>query len=212
MTDTFVELPAEPAEGRLTILAAVLLGIAATLTALSAYQAALTDGDALQGYSNSNAALGDANFFYNQGNQTLAQDQQIFIQYATATQESKVELAEYLRTSLMRPELVEAVDWWLEDADAVTPFDEDETNPYVIAEFAEAEAKQKEAEKVYDEGAEADQVGDQFELSTVLFALTLFFGGVATLFRRRSVSLALLVMAAVALGIGSLQLAAAFGA
>ena len=117
------------------------------------------------------------NFFYNQGNQTLAQDQQIFIQYATATQENKVDLSEYLRTSLMRPELVEAVDWWIDDEDAVTPFDEDETNPYVIAEFAEAEAKQKEAEKLYDEGAEADEVGDQFELSTVLFALTLFFGG-----------------------------------
>lgn len=207
-----MELPAEPAEGRLTILAAVLLGIAATLTALSAYQAALTDGDALQGYSNSNAALGDANFFYNQGNQVLAQDQQIFVQYATALQSDEPELAEYLRTELMREELVTAVDWWLEDEDAATPFEDDETNPYVIAEFAEAEAKQKEAEKLYDDGAESDEVGDQFELATVLFALTLFFGGVATLFRRRSVSLALLVMASVALGIGGIQLAAAFGA
>ncbi len=212
MTDTFVEMPAEPAEGRLTILAAVLLGIAATLTALSAYQAALSDGDALQGYSNSNAALADSNFFYNQGNQTLSQDQQIFIQYAAALQSDQPDLAEYLRTELMREELVTAVDWWLDDPDAATPFEDDETNPYVVADYAEAEAKQKEAEKLYKGGSEADEVGDQFELATVLFALTLFFGGVATLFRRRSVSIALLLMSAVALAIGSVQLAAAFGA
>ncbi|GAA3533475.1 hypothetical protein [Nocardioides daeguensis] len=210
MTDTFVDTPAEPG-GRLQLLAAILLGLAATMTALSAYQAALLDGEALQGYSVSNSQLSDANYFYNQGNQTLASDQQLFVQYATATQQEDADLSEYLKT-LMRPELSEAIDWWTSSEEAVTPFDEDAANPYVVNDFAEAEALDKKSKATFKEASAADDQGDQFELAAVLFALTLFFGGIATLFARRSVSLGLLGIATLALVTGAVQLAMAFAA
>lgn len=200
--------PATPAEGRLPLVAAVLLGIAATLTALAAYNAALKDGEALEGYTTSNAALSESNYWYAQGNQTYAGDQQLFVAYATASQEGNVELSDYLVT-LMRPELADAVDWWVNDPDAITPFDEADTNPYVIAEFAEGEAEAERSTEAFATGKAADEVGDDFELATVLLALTLFFGGIATLFRSRAVSVGLLAVATLTLLAGAGQLALA---
>lgn len=213
MTDAFVDVPEEKADGWQTIVAAVLLGIAATLTALSAYQAALTDGDALQGYTNSNRNLSDSNFFYQQGNQTLAADQQLFTQYATAANtEGSEEIAAYLQT-LMRPELQDALSWWSEQPDdgANTPFEDVEGNPYVVDDFAEGERLAGEATKAYDDGSKADDQGDQFELATVLFALTLFFGGIATLFHRRSLTHVLLGIGTLTLIGGVVQVSVAFG-
>lgn len=205
------ESPGSVAEGRLQLLAAILLGIAATLTAVSAYQASLSDGKALDSYTKSNAALSDANYFYSQGNQTYAGDQQLFVQYATAGQTGNEDLTSYL-TTLMRPELADAVTWWQQDPDALTPFDESDANPYVIAEFDEADAKSAEAAKLYKAGATEGDRGDEFQLSTVLLALTLFFGGIATLFRRRATAVGLLGVSTIALAAGCLQLAGAFAA
>ena len=44
-----------------------------------------------------------------------------------------------------------------------------------------------------------------FDLATVFFALTLFFGGIATLFAGRHVTTSLLVLAVVALAFGSVE-------
>ena len=201
----------ERGESRLAVVAAILLGLAATLTAISAYQAALRDGEALDGYNEAAAKLSDANYYYSQGNQTFAADQALFVEFATAGQESAPRLVRYLQT-LMRPELVEAVDWWRADPDAITPFDDDPDNPYVIAEFAEAERLNAESVTAGKEAKKAGRVGDDFELATVLLALTLFFAGIATLFRRRFLSWSLLGVGTVALVLGGLQLLSAAGA
>lgn len=213
------EAPAEAPETRtettgeswLSIVAAILLGIAATLTAFSAYQSGLRDGEVLDGYNASSTALNDANYFYNQVNQTFAADQELFVQFATVAQTGPPEAANYI-TTLMRPELVDAVDWWQADADAITPFDDDPDNPYVIAEIAEAERLTAESEKAYDEATAAGDIGDKFELATVLLALTLFFAGIATLFSRRLVAISLLGVSLVALLAGGAQLATALTA
>jgi len=192
MTDTFIDAPAERAEDRNQLVAALILGAAAILTAFSAYNAALLDGEALQGYTESTRTLSDANAFYAQGNQTSAIDQAIFVEYASAQQTGNAELAEYL-TTLMRPELVEAVEWWQATDEAVTPFDEHEDNPYTLSDFDEAQALEETAGEQFDDGSAADEKGDKFELASVAFALTLFFAGVATLFGRRAITVALLV-------------------
>ena len=191
MTDTFIDTPAERAEDRNQLIAALILGAAAILTAFSAYNAALLDGEALQGYTESTRSLNDANAFYSQGNQTSASDQAIFVEYATAQQTGNDGLAEYL-TTLMRPEMLAAVEWWEATDEAVTPFDELEDNPYTVEDFEAAQDLEQTASQQFDDGAAADEKGDKFELAAVAFALTLFFGSVATLFARRAVTLALL--------------------
>ncbi len=212
MTDAFIDKPEDRADGWQTLVAAVLLGIAATLTALSAWQAALTDGDALQGYTKSNAALSESNFFYQQGNQVLAADQALFTQFATVSQ-TDPDLAGYLQT-LMRPELQEALAWWSDQPEdgAQTPFEDVEGNPYVIADFAEGERFAAESAEAYDVGSTADETGDKFELATVLLALTLFFGGIATLFRRAALTHVLLGIGVLTLVAGVVQVSTAFAA
>jgi hypothetical protein len=209
VTENFVESPAEPSTDLKQIVAAIILGIAATLTALAAYNAALADGNALQGYTNSTRTLNDANAFYAQGNVAAASDQSLFIQYAVASQEGQAELATYVAT-LMRPEMQQAVEWWLTTEQAVTPFDDIEGNPYAVPDFEEAASLEADANAAFQDGSDEDNKGDKFELAVVLFALALFFGGIATLFRKASVSSALLVMAGVAVSAGALRLFTAF--
>ena len=88
MSDSPASQASEQDEPRswLSIVAAVLLGVAATLTAFSAYQSGLRDGEVLDGYNTSSTALNDANYYYNQVNQTFAADQELFVQFATIAQ------------------------------------------------------------------------------------------------------------------------------
>jgi hypothetical protein len=209
VSDAFVESPAEAADGWRQIVAAILLGLAATFTAISAYEAALLDGEALFGYTNSTRTLSDANAFYAQGNVTTAMDQQLFVSYATALHEGNTGLANYLMT-LMSPELRKGIGWWKHNEDAVTPLDESDENPYQVEDFAEANDLETEAGRAFKTAVKADNKGDKFELSTVLFALTLFFGGISTVFRRPSVSHALLGISGVTLVAGVIQLISAF--
>ena len=213
MSHAFVETPHDRAENRLSLFATIFLGLAATLTAFSAYQGALKDGEALAGYTESTSALTEANRLNAQATQIQTGDRQLFVEYATTLQDdapAAAETAEYLIT-LMRPELVEAIEWWLATDEAVTPFDEIDGNPYTLAELEQAEQKSAESATAFDEAAEADDTGDDFELATVLLAITLFFGGIATLFSRYAVSVSLLAISGVALVAGAAQLAMAAG-
>ncbi|MCB8957449.1 MAG: hypothetical protein H6529_13360 [Nocardioides sp.] len=213
MTESFVPTPHTPAENRLSLLAAIFLGLAATLTAFSAYQAALEDGDSLTAFTESTAALGEANHLYGVANQVQVGDRQLFVEFATTAQDPDAppRAAAYIRT-LMRPEMVEALDWWLDNDESLTPFDDLPGNPYEVAELDQADVKAAAAKAAYDRAIENDEVGDRFDLATVLFALTLFFGGIATLFRRYAVSVGLLVVAALSLAAGSVQLTMALAA
>jgi hypothetical protein len=208
MADTFTETPAEPTSDTWQIVAAVILGIAATLTAIAAFNAALKDGEALQNYTESTRQLSDANFYWSAGRGVEAADLALFVEFAAASQEDE-DLASYLY-DLMRPEMQESVDWWAENPDAIDPFDTEAGSPYVVAEYDEASALEEQAKATFQTGAEADDNGDEFELAAVFFALTLFFGGIATLFRSRRVTVALLATAVVTLAIGAVTLFGAF--
>lgn len=203
-------------ESRLTIVAAVLLGIAATLTAFSAYSAALSDGDALKGYTESNSQLSDSNYFYSRGDAAQAQDYALWVQYNTAYQEelagtAPAEVTDALYQA-MDENLQAAVDWWAADDSVQTPFDDSPDNPYVNDDFASGEDLGTQSKESFQAGQKADDKGDEFELASVLLALCLFFAGIATLFRRRGVSIALLGMGLVTLVAGTIQMLAGVGA
>lgn len=209
MTHSSAETPTPRSESRLGFVAAILLGVAATLTALSSYQAALKDGEALEGYSTSNLALSDANYYFDQATQERSGDLSIFVAFVQARLQDQSALEGNLR-NLMTPNLSEAIDWWDETDAAITPFDDLEGNPYTLEALPLAQEQTDMAERAYSDAAEADAVGDVFELATVFLAMTLFFGGIATLFRRKALSVTLMVFAVIALGIGSATLLTAF--
>jgi hypothetical protein len=212
MSETFVESPTERADSLLQLLAAILLGLAATLTAVSAYESDLQNGAALNGYSNSTRSLNDSNAFYEQGNQVTAMDQQLFLAYELARHDGDDEKAAVV-FSMMRPDLKKATRWWDKGGHRQPPLDpQTKGNPYDVPDWYDANDLEVKAAKLYKEAVKADNKGGKFELSTVLFALTLFFGGISTVFRRRSVSHALLLIGGVTLLLGSAQLIRAFTA
>jgi len=205
------EPPPEP-EGhkrnRSEFFAAIILGIAAVLTAFAAYQSSLKDGEALTGYTDSIRTLNDANAFFSQGDVQSGKDNQLFVAYAEAVQTGNVDLADYL-TTLMRPEMYDAVQWWLETEEAITPFDDLEDNPYVIGSYIEAHQLEDEASATFDDANEKGEEGDKFQLATIILAVCLFFGGIANIFKQRLAQRGLLVVAVGLLVAGSAVLAGA---
>ena len=206
MAETFTETPEERTTDALQIVAAILLGVAATLTAVAAFNAALKDGEALQSYTESTRQLSDANFYWSTGNGVEDGDFALFVEYAAASQEDE-DLAGYFY-DLMRPEMQEAIDWWAkpENEDVDDPFDTDAGSPYYVEQYDAAQSLEEQANASFEDGASKDDNGDQFELAAVFFALTLFFGGIATLFANRRVTVALLSAAGVTIVIGGITL------
>jgi hypothetical protein len=180
------EIDDEVRRGRVELLAAVLLGLAGALTAFSAYKAALTDGDALAGYTESTKATSDANSYYDDYSQTYFADKQLFLQFNLAAVEDP-ELAAELRELYFGPELEAATQVWQELPEAETPPTPLDLDEYEVASFDDYEAASAEADAKFEEGAKADAAGDEFELANVYFAVALFMAGVAALFRRHPV-------------------------
>lgn len=171
------------AEGRLEVTIAALLGIAAVATAFAAYKAELANGDSIKAFNEGIRTTDAASQQYVEGNQTYAQDAQIFLEYAKAAQEDNTDLVEYLQNDLMSPQLKEAVEWLgsEESGDAVT-FDA-EGSPYAIEAYATAEELDAETDALFDKAKDEDETGDRYTLVTVILAIALFLfgvGGVAT--------------------------------
>lgn len=202
MADTFIETPASPSRDRAEIFAAIILGIAASLAALAAYMGALADGDSLQGYTESTRLLTETAAIYEQGNIVITADQSLFVEYASATLAEDAARADFL-LSVMSPSLREAVTWWQSRGEVGTPFDPVDGNPYVVTEYDAARDLEVAAQVRFDEGVAADERSDVFELAAVFCALALFFGGIATLFTKRNVAIALLTVSVVVLVIGA---------
>lgn len=191
MTETSLTTSDQPGTDRRQLVAAIILGLGAVLTSLASYSASITGGEAENLRTDAGRTLADSNFFYSQANQVVSGDQALFVAYATAAQERNKQLAAYL-TTLMRQPLQDAVGWWIRTDEANTPFDTIDGNPYAVAEMSEARALEEKAERQVDESQAKDDKEQQFDLATVLLALTLFFAGIATLFKRRLVARSLL--------------------
>lgn len=207
------EPPTESSEGSTTdrrqLVAAIILGLAAALTSFASYNASVTGGEAENLRTDAGRTLADANFFYSQSNQVVSGDQSLFVAYATAAQEGNEQLTTYL-TTLMRPALVEAVGWWIQTDEANTPFDTLDGNPYTVDELFEAQSLEEDAEQQVSRAEAKDEKEERYDLATVLLALTLFFAGIATLFRRRLVARLMLGVSVLTMAGGAGVLAQGF--
>ncbi len=196
--------PTERDEGRrLEILAAVLLGLAAVATAWSAYWSAIYGGNAIQGYAQSNTLTSQAADVYGDATGQYNFDRTLFLQYAELRITDQEEAADTLRASFFSDSLAETVDWYDTTGDEVTdPFDAEAGSPYSLVEWAEGNELSEQADRAYQDAVAADDQGDKFDLATVFLALSLFFGGIATVFRRYLPQAATLAIGAGGLLIG----------
>lgn len=180
----------DPKASRNETLSVILLGIAATLTAVAGWLGGVAGGDEAEARDAANASLTDANFFFNQASASRVEDGQLFIAWLEATQAGQE--TEFIE-NLMTANLQESIDYWNTTDAAATPFDED--GPYEALFIPEANEKQAEYEAHLEEADDAAAKGDKLDLANVVFAVALFAAGIVAVFKRIRLQGALLVVA-----------------
>lgn len=184
---------------RIELVAAIILGVAGILTAFAAYNAALTDGDALKGYTASARTTADANGYFNEAFATYTSDQSLFLEYQVLVEQGDTATALVIRDRLFSPELEAATAAWIEipvgsPDEPPTPL---QTEEYEIPAQTEAIALTEQAADEFSEAQAFDDAGDKFELAAVFLAVSLFLAGIGSLFKARKVQIAILAMAVV---------------
>ena len=183
---------------------AILLGLAATLTAIAAYMSSVEGGDEDEARAGSIEETAKAYALTNIATQTRAADQAMFAAYAqSAFADTGEGLPEYL-LGMMRPVLNEAVLAWTDTPDdgPDTPF---EMAEYTVESEVEAEVARAAAEKHDAKAQAAAEKGDNYDKSTIYLALALFFAGIATTFRSRRYSGLLLSVSTIAVVVGAIS-------
>jgi len=200
-------------QGRVELISTIILSIAVILTAWSAFQSGKWSGVQAINFSEAGAARTESTRFSTLAGQQAQVDVSLFVEWAAAiAQELKTgdtviapgdtytpvpgTLSNFLFLR-MREEFRPAMDAWLAtdpigNADAPkSPFDMPE---YVLDAQVQADLLQTDAEEKSAAAREANQTGDTYVLTAVMFATVLFFGGVsAKLVKRRNSYLALII-------------------
>lgn len=166
---------------KLEIFLAIAIGIAAIGTAYAAYSASLLGDDMISNYQIGIRKVDEASQAYNEANTYFAQDQAVFLEFIKATQTGDTDLAKYIQTTLMSPELSTAVDAWAEGTE-LTPFVGDST--YSLEQVDQGTALDSAADRRFAAAADADEESDRYELVTVIMAAVLFFLGMAAVIQR----------------------------
>jgi hypothetical protein len=209
-------------QGALALAAAILLGVAAVLTAWSAYRESLTSDLVLKNYSEQQAAIALANDAYIRSGQERQQELTLFVDAAlagaAAAEDGNTLAFDYLTEGIMSEELYAAFAWWRDEPEEVTP-----PTPFVPENpafaalpsevlLAEGQAYDEQAEASRAAAEEADANSDRFDLANVFFAVVLFVAGLTTIVQRRSIQIGFLSLSAVGLVVGFAVLATTAGA
>ena len=207
-------------QGTLAIAAAVLLGIAAVLTAWSAYRASLTSDLVLKNYSEQQAATALANDAYIRSGQERQQELTLFVDAAVEAnkEDGSAVVFDYRTQAIMSEALYAAIKWWQEEPEQTTPptpfVPENPEFEHLPSEqlLAEGQAKDAEADELRVAAEKADADSDRFDLANVFFAVVLFVAGLTTIVQRRSIQIGFLALSAVGLLAGFIVLATTSGA
>ena len=209
-------------QGALALAAAILLGIAAVLTAWSSYRESLTSDLVLKNYSEQQASIALANDAYIRSGQERQQELTLFVDAAlagaAAGDDGNTLAYDYLTEGIMSEELYAAFAWWRDEPDETTP-----PTPFVPENpafaalpsevlLAEGRAYDEQAEASRAAAEEADANSDRFDLANVFFAVVLFVAGLTTIVQRRSIQIGFLSLSAVGLLAGFAVLATTSGA
>ena len=197
-------LPVSMREKRFEVVATFLLAFAALATAWTGYQASLWDGIQSSNYTQASAARTEAAQLRTEANQFRLADLSVFESFVDASVSGNDELAEFYRARF-RPEFEVAFDAWI----ALDPFADPESPPsplamaeYQLAADAEATTLDARADTLFREGEEANTASDIYTMSTLLFAIVLFFAAISERFDYQRVRVFLLSVAAVGLVVG----------
>lgn len=191
-------------QDRVELLATIILAVAVILTAWSAFQSGKWSGVQAVSFSEAGAARTESTRFDTLAGQQASVDVSLFTDWLAALEDEisrglpvitdagtydpiEGTLSNFLFLRF-REEFTPAMTAWLatnpaNNPDAPpTPFDMDE---YVLAASVEADALQTLADEKSAAAREANQTGDTYVLTAVLFATVLFFAGVSSKLERQ---------------------------
>jgi hypothetical protein len=194
---------------RLEQWSAALLAAATLATAYSAYEATRWSGQQSTRFTQAGAARTQSTKEDGRGYTLVSIDANLFTQVAEAYFREEEELVEFLRTRL-RNEFEPVFDEWLAERPLKnprakpTPFQLPTYKPKPIV---ASDRLDREADKLFAEGREANQTGDNYVLATIFFAAVLFFSGIASKFDSQRVVLACLAFATLVFCGGLVRLA-----
>ena len=193
MSDTITSESKASFKDRVEQIIAVMLGLAAIITAWTAFQSSQLGDKVQESFSEGIRSSDQASQEYNTAIATDNQDQAIFLEYAKALVAEDEVTATYIQESLMSPELAAAVQWWIEQPDDTgpdSPFVEENPN-WDDSSWNTAADLDVEAQQYFDSARQADADGDEFDLLEVIVTLSLFLFGVASLVRQQKIQVGL---------------------
>ena len=196
---------------RLELFAVLLMALTAVMTAWSAFEASKWGGVMSIHFAEAGATRTESIRASDQANQQFTVDVSLFTEFADATANGKPELATFYRNRFP-DRLAVATDAWLatkpfQNADAPSsPFVMDD---YVSAAGEKADALQRQADAKSAAARDANQDGDNYTITSVLFATVILLaalsGKVRTLRNAR-----LLIGLSVVLFLGSVAVIATY--
>jgi hypothetical protein len=189
---------------RFELWAAVFLGITAILTAVSSFQAGLWDGKQAEQYGKANTEATAAAAERARAIVEMSKDTQIdMMAYRLIREDNPTsdQIASYLYTRQLSDagykalglppeakkdddlddEKVEALQGEILDKAAEEDLVGNEA--YMKEMFAKSVEVNARSEKTFAEGNEANEISDKFDLANVIFAVSLFFMGIALVFK-----------------------------
>lgn len=178
----------------LEILAVILLGVATVGSAWCGYQASRWNGE--QGDLAREASDLDVESARLSGiaTQRVAYDAGILADYAQAIASQEERLAEFYRSSLIRPQFLPLLEEWEDEVAAGrVPANLFEDEDYLEEQYSDSFTVQAEAEAATLDSQVAGRTSDAYVLTTIFFAIALFFSGVTSSFRSRSIRIVLLM-------------------
>lgn len=195
----------DPTDRWVEVLAATILALATIASAWSAYQATTWNGVQAEAYAEAGALRAESVRASDLADAELTIDAEYFAIWLDAIATDNDELRQLIEDQF-RPEFLTAFDAWISldplgNPDAPhSPFGMPE---YRLAATEEAEDLREQAEAATAEAIEANQTGDNYVLTTVLFASVLFFAGISTKFHHKGIKLGLLLLGLAAFGFGA---------
>ena len=181
-------------DDRIQILIAILLGVAAILTAWFSLEAANVSDEVQKNYSTGIRTADEATTLYTLADSTATSDRILFLEFAKAKVTGDTDLAEYIRASLMSPDLVAAISWWEKQPDEAgynSPFVNE--NPKLSTKLIDsADEVDASARMSFSKAEESDRIADDFDQMAIIMAIALFFLGIAGLTSNRRMTIIML--------------------
>jgi hypothetical protein len=193
----------------LDIASAILLSVAALASSWAGYQSKRWSGLQSSSYNTASIRWVQSSRIATFAYLYRSLDMELFIEWLNAYKDGDTERARFFEQRF-RPEFKPAFEAWIASRPLENPAAP--SSPFVLPEYRQelvdrAAQLEQEAGTASDHAQAANQQGDDYVLTTVIFSATLFFTGIASHFSKFRVRVALLGIAGIMALVGLVQLA-----